>query len=118
VTGVIDPVARIRHILGRALEGCTFEAFHREGERALVLDSRRNGAHVGLRFLGLKTLHVDGSPEKGERLRLLGVSNPDGLLRTMMPAILRGPGQGTRVRIEAGKAKLEIVCEDVEWWED
>jgi hypothetical protein len=40
------------------------------------------------------------------------------LLGFLFPS-LRSPGRGyARVRIEAGAARLDIVCQDADWWED
>jgi len=56
----------------------------------------------------------------GSPLRLRDVGTPGrfGVLGVFFPG-MRGPGIGyTRVRIEAGAAQLEIVCQDAEWWEE
>ena len=115
----VDPLARVRNTLTSALRDCTYASSQNEG-RALVLDARRaNGKQVRLRFLGLKSSTTDTEPVAGAPLRLVSVGDPDSsVLRLFMPRVLRTPSHSARVRIEAGPAKLEIVCEDVEWWED
>jgi hypothetical protein len=116
---IIDPTVRVRQIVSRALQDCTFESSRRESDAVLVLDARRSdGKHVGLRFLGLKSSEVNEEPEAGSVLKLAGVSAPGGLLRLLAPPMLRPRSQTARVRIDAGKSRLEIVCEDVEWWEE
>jgi hypothetical protein len=117
----VDPKARLRGIISRAIQGCSYESSHKEdGDRVLVLEARRpDGARVGLRFLGLKSSETDSEPARGAPLRLRGVGDPSGsLLRLLLPSMLRTPPLAARVRIEAGSARLEIVCEDVEWWEE
>jgi hypothetical protein len=116
----IDPRARIRNIINRALSGSTYQASHKDGDRILVLEARRaNGKQVNVRFLGMKSSDTDTEPDRGAALKVVSVGEPDtSVLRVFMPRVLRVPSHAVRVRIEVGKAKLEIVCEDVEWWED
>jgi hypothetical protein len=116
----VDPRARIRNTLRAALTDCTYASSHKDGDHVLVLEARRaNGKQVNLRFLGLKSSDTDAEPAAGTPLKLLGVGDPDSsILRLFTPRMLRTPSHSARVRIEAGPAKLEIVCEDVEWWED
>jgi len=59
-------------------------------------------------------------PAVGDSLRLAGVGSGTGfsLVRLFFP-FLRSPAFGqARVRIEAGAARIEVVCQDAEWWED
>jgi hypothetical protein len=116
----IDPRARIRNILTAALNGCSYSSSHKDGDRVLVLEAlRANGKQVHVRFLGLKTSDTDTEPAIGAPLKLVSVGDSDSsLLRMFIPRVLRTASHSARVRIEAGPAKLEIVCEDVEWWED
>jgi hypothetical protein len=115
-----DPRLRIRNTLTQALSGTVYDSSRRDGDTVFVLRVRRaTGKTADLRFLGLKTCEVDMEPEIGSALTLRGVGSPDSsLLRLFVPRVLRGPSFSSRVRIDAGKARLEIVCEDVEWWED
>ncbi len=116
----VDPRARLRNVLSRALTGSTYVSSRREPDRVFVLEARRSGGKpVTLRFLGTSTTEADSDPDPGVALKLAGVDSTGGpWWRVLVARTARLPAHGTRVRIEAGKAKLEIVCEDVEWWED
>ena len=98
----IDSRARIRNIVRSAIEGCTYAASHKDGDRVLVLEARRaNGKQVSLRFLGLRSSDTDSEPAVGAPLRLASVGGPDSsLLRFFTPRVLRTPSHSARVRIE------------------
>jgi hypothetical protein len=115
-----DPRDRLRNTLRRALDGLEYVESHRDGDRVLVLSGRRaDGRRVQLRFLGLKDSESDSEIAAGSPLKLKSVGRPEkSVLSMFVPAIFKGPSHASRVRIEAGTAKLEIVCEDVEWLED
>ncbi len=115
----VDPQARLRNILKSALDGARYESWRRDGDRALILELKRaDGRPVTLRFLGVQDSEISGEAEKGAVLRLKSVASPASLLTLFTPRMFRTPSHAARVRIEAGAARLEIVCEDVEWWED
>jgi hypothetical protein len=114
-----DPYARIRNTLAKALGGCVYESSRAEGERVLVLEASRSGKAVRLRFLGVRRSETDAEPARGAPLTVKRVSEENASpWRLFIPRVLRTPSKGARVTIEAGSARLEIVCEDVEWWED
>ena len=115
---VIDHKDRIRHIVKSALDDTSFMSLEREAAASLVLKVRRsNGTGIGVRFLGVSESSSDVAPEPESRMVLRDVTGT-GPLWTILIPILRKPSYSVRVRIEAGAARLEIVCEDVEWWEE
>jgi hypothetical protein len=87
----------------------------------LTINGRRSGGRmVHLRFRGVQNAEATGTPEPGGPLRLVNVGSPGrfGILRLFFP-ILRFPSGGySRVTIGAGSARLDIVCQDAEWWQD
>lgn len=116
----VDLRSRLRNILRTALDGCAYESSRSDADGALLLEARRpDGRRVRVRFLGLKKSESDAEPGAGSVLKLKDVGDPDsGLARIFVPRLFRAPSHASRVRIDAGAARLEIVCEDVEWWED
>jgi hypothetical protein len=87
----------------------------------LVLEAARSdGTRVTIRFLGLHDSEANDPPAVGAPLRLRGIdtSNVGCLLLFALPFLSRVPRGTARVRIEAGATRLDIVCEDAEWWED
>lgn len=85
----------------------------------LVLHARRgDGRLVHLRFRGVKESSASAEPEPGSPLAVKGVGSATPFWSRFLPVFLRTASQASRVRIEAGAARLEIVCEDAEWWED
>src|SRR6266545_8079212 len=118
----VDSHARLRTIVSRALEGCTYESSTREeGGRLVVMARRPTGARVHLRFLGVQDSETTMPPEAGSRLHLVGVSSQRGawFWKLFRPNVFYHHSAGeVRVRIEAGTARMEIVCQDAEWWED
>jgi hypothetical protein len=111
---------RIRRMLSGALDGNTYESAWPEEDRALVMKvSKPDGRLIAVRFLGLKESESSAEPEVGSPVRLRGVGGTEAwIARVLVPRVLRPPAHAVRVRIEAGAARLEIVCEDVEWWEE
>jgi hypothetical protein len=83
----------------------------------LLHATRAGGGRVHVRFRGVKESTTDHDPNPGDPLRLKGVGGSP-LWAILVPPFLRTTTYSTRVRIDAGTARLEIVCEDVEWWED
>lgn len=114
------PQDRIRRILEGVLVDCTYEASRQEGDTNLVLHGRRkDGKDVFVRFRGVKDSDTDVQPERGAPLALKDVKRESvGFVSRFFP-IIKPPGPAhARVRIEAGSATLEIVCQDAEWWEE
>jgi hypothetical protein len=114
---------RMRRSLSNAIEGCLYESCHEEGPSVLVLEARRpEGQHVAVRFLGLQQWQGTREPDPGTPLRLLGVGSSLSGLRLILAMVnpfARPPiVMSSRVRIEAGGARLDIECQDIEWWQD
>ena len=117
-----DQRGRLERIVRNALDGSLYEASREEESgRMLVIEATRpEGKHVGLRFRGVKDSQSTETPAAGAPLMLRGVGSAErfSLLRVFFP-FFRTPGAGyARVRIDAGNARLEIVCQDAEWWEN
>ena len=117
-----DQRERLRRILGNALGGASYVASRpEEDERVLVIEARRaDGTAVFVRFRGVRRSEASAEPDAGSSLSVssVGSANRFSVVGLLFP-FLRGPGSGTmRVRIEAGAAHLDIVCEDAEWWEE
>jgi hypothetical protein len=113
-----DQRERLRRIVANALDGATYESSHEEEGRLLVFEVRRSGKPIVLRFRGVSKSDASEAPASGSTIRLLGVGSADKfwLLRLLFP-LPRAGSNSARVRIEAGAARLDIVCEDAEWWE-
>jgi hypothetical protein len=119
----VDPHSRLRTIVSRAVEGCLYESSTREegGGRLVIIARRTNGAKVHLRLLGVQDSESTALPETGSRLHLAGVSSQRGtwFWKLFLPNVFHHHSTGeARVRIKAGTALMEIVCQDAEWWED
>ena len=118
----IDPYARLRNIVTRALNGSVYEGSASQDQKQLVIEAKRpDGTRVHLRFLGVQESESTAEPEIGAPMRLLGVSSAEkfSILRLFRPRFPPPALTGeVRVRIEAGSARMEIVCQDAEWWED
>lgn len=87
----------------------------------LVVEARRpNGAHVTLRFRGVSNSEATSTPAPGSPLKLGGIGSTEGfsLAGFFFPFLRRATPGYARVRIDAGDARLEIVCQDAEWWEE
>ena len=123
MTSFTDQSGRLERIVSNALEGATFQSSHsEEGGRHLVIQARRpDGQLVTLRFRAVQDAEAISGTAVGSPLRLKSVSAgptgclPLGLFFPQFRGILRGV---CRVRIEAGGAQLDIVCQDAEWWEE
>jgi hypothetical protein len=122
--GFTDQRQRLRRIVENALDGATYEASHSEADgRLLVIEARRaGGQRIVLRFRGVRRSDADAMPAAGTTLRLQGVSADRvsciGVVIPIIGPILSRSSGASRVRIEAGATRLDIVCEDAEWWED
>jgi len=116
-----DQAGRIRRTIEHVLSGASFESAREEEEHKVVIEARRvDGRRVGVRFRGVQSSNAASVQEKGSTLKLRGVSSPGhgGVLGIFIPG-MRRPGIGyAHVRIEAGAAQLDIVCQDAEWWEE
>jgi hypothetical protein len=116
------PKNRIRRVVEGALEGTTFVSSQSEdGGKAVVIQARRtDGAQVGVRFRGVRESETTAEPAPGSplRVRKVGSGNKFSPLSFLLP-ILRPPGPAyARVTIEAGVSRIQIVCQDAEWWEE
>jgi hypothetical protein len=114
---------RLRMIVHNALDGTTFVASRSEdGGRHLVIEGRRgDGSLASVRFRAVSNAEATAGTAPGVPLKLKGVhSGPSGCLPLgwFIPAFRGIPRGVSRVRIEAGGARLDIICEDAEWWED
>lgn len=111
---------RLRRVVTNALADATYESSREEAGRLLVLEARRrsDGKQIVLRFRGVRQSDATNIPESGSDMRLVNVGPAEkfSLLRFFFPFARPGSG-AARVRIEAGAARLDIVCEDAEWWE-
>ena len=114
-----DQRERLRRVVRNAIDGCAYEASREEeGGRMLVIEARRpDGRRVGLRFRGVRSSEATAEPASGSTLRLGSVGGFS-LLRLLFPVHRPSGFESVRVRIEAGEARLDIVCEDAEWWEE
>jgi hypothetical protein len=124
--GFTDQRARLRRILDNALAGAIYDSSERESDaRVLVIHAHRgNGRAVTVTFRGVSDSEATAEPQPGASLRLKSVDLRRPALLALLDFILpfpqfRSPGSGyARVRIEAGAARLDIVCQDAEWWEE
>ena len=110
-------------IVGQALDGTTFlESHAEENGRHLVIEARRpDGRHTAVRFRAVTNAEATAGTAVGVPLKLRNVvSGPTGCLPLgwFLPALRGIPRGVSRVRIDAGDARLDIVCQDAEWWED
>lgn len=117
-----SPKDRIRRILEAALAGCTYVSSRNldDGSTLTLEALSSEGRQVNLRFRGVRESESTAVPEPGAAMSLksVGRGNKFSLLSTLLP-ILKPPSPSyARVRIDAGAARLDIVCQDVEWWED
>jgi hypothetical protein len=117
------PHERIRRILENALvPGCTYVSSRPENSGAVfvLLARRGDGKRVGVRFHGVRDADPNtGQPDPGAPLQLRSVKREGGSLLSRLFPLFKPPGpMYARVRIDAGPATLDIVCQDAEWWEE
>jgi hypothetical protein len=119
------PQDRVRRVLASALANCTFASSRSEdGGRSFVLLARRSdGRPVGVRFRGVRkdggAPTAERQPEAGAALSVKSVKREGGSLVSRLFPLIKPPGpMYARVRIDAGPATLDIVCQDAEWWEE
>jgi hypothetical protein len=119
-----DQGQRLRRILANSLEGSVYDSANAEdsGRMLLVKAHRPDGGVVNVRFRAVKDAEATRYPDEGSVMHVRGVDlDPGGCLSLVGLLIprFRGPGKGySRVRIDAGASRLEIICQDAEWWED
>ena len=114
------PHERIRRILDNALVGCTYVASQAEDGGLLVLEARRSdGRSINIRFRGVRESEMTSQPDPGAILAVKSVRREGLSLASRFFPLLKPPGpMYARVRIDAGPATLDIVCQDAEWWEE
>jgi hypothetical protein len=117
-----DQRGRLRRIVENALAGATYKSSHQEEEsRLLAIEAvRGDGQHVVVRFRGVRDSEATQTPQPGAAMKLLSVGSAArfSILSLLVPFIFRTPGSDyARVRIGVGAARLDIVCQDAEWWE-
>jgi hypothetical protein len=119
-----DQRQRLRRILANSLEGSVFDSADAQdgGAMLLVRAHRTGGRVVNVRFRAVKDAEATKYPDAGSAMHVRSVDMDAGgclsLVGLLIPRF-RGPGKGySRVRIDAGASRLEIICQDAEWWED
>ena len=119
-----DQRERLRRIVENALEGCTYDSSREEEGRLLLVEARRqaDGARVYLRFRGVERSEATADPAPGSAIRLGGVGAPrgSGILDFVIPfrRLFRPRSNALRVSLAVGSARIEVFCEDAEWWEE
>lgn len=118
-----DQSGRIGRIVSNALDGTSFVAsYPEEGGRHLVIEAMRPGGRkVGVRFRAVSDAEATAGTVVGSALQVRSVAGgPTGCLPLgwLFPQFRGIPRGVSRVRISAGNARLDIVCQDAEWWED
>jgi hypothetical protein len=115
---------RLRRIVSNALDGTTYQTSYIEEQerRHLVIEARRaDGRLVNVRFRAVKDSVATADVPAGAPLRLNSVAAGGGCLvpSRFFPHLFPNvPAGSARVRIRAGDVRLDIVCEDAEWFED
>lgn len=116
-----DQRGRLRRVVTSALQGTTY-ASSREEEagRLLVIEADKPGGYrVVLRFRGVRSAESTGDPVVGSPLRLQSVGAPGNFFQRLVESSLQKRlAAESRVTIQAGAARLDIVCQDAEWWEE
>ena len=117
-----DQRGRIRKILENALPGATYVSSVREteGSTLLLTGRRADGKRVNVRFRAVRESDASAEPPVGSALRLrkVGDATKFSLWRILIPFAYGHSPTYARVTIDAGDARLDIVCQDAEWWED
>ena len=126
--GFTDQNGRLRRILENSIEGCLYDSSETEagGSVVVIHAHRQNGGRVSLRFLGVQSSDETAQPHPGDVLSLRNVQTSGrGCLSALMfipffrlPPFGSPVADSARVTIAAGAARLDIVCQDAEWWED
>ena len=121
VPALLDPRDRLQRIISNALDRTTYESSREEESgRLLVIEARKtNGQRVVLRLRGVKSSESSSEPSTGGLLRLKGVGPPGNFLQRLAGWPFHKPFQAEyRVTIQAGTARLDVVCQDAEWWQE
>jgi hypothetical protein len=116
-----DQQGRIRKVLENALPGTAYVSSVRETEAStLLLTGRRAGKLVNVRFRAVRESDASAEPAAGSALRLrkVGDAAKFSFWRILLPIPHGHSPSYARVTIEAGDARLDIICQDAEWWED
>jgi hypothetical protein len=122
--GFTDQRGRLRRILENALQGALYDSSETEedGRRVVVHAHREGGQRVSVRFRAVASSDATAEPAAGDSMSVRSVDLAgSGCLSLLAFAVprFRSPGPGyARVRIDIGAARLDIVCQDAEWWED
>jgi hypothetical protein len=78
---------------------------------------RTDGRRIHLRFRGVTKSDATLEAVPGEALRLRSIGRATRF--SLLGLLFGGDSHGaSRVRIDAGKTRFEIVCQDAEWWEE
>jgi hypothetical protein len=112
--------SRLQRILENAVTDSTYWSSTVPQSRQLLLEMRRRGKRVNVLFRGVSDSSTQAEPEKGVPLKLSRIRGASGWSwRRLLPIpVPDRMAAAQRVTIAAGGAKLEIVCEDADWWED
>jgi hypothetical protein len=115
----VDLKARLRRIVSQALDGASYEASETEPGGMLVMHALRpDGSAVHVRFRGVRDSATTAWPQRGAPLRVKSVGSTESFFVFLLPRILRGPAPfAARIRLDAGGATIDLVCQDAEWWE-
>jgi hypothetical protein len=111
---------RLQRTLHNALAGATYRSSNAEEDgRMLVLEAARgDGRIVSVRFRGVSKSEATREPRSGSPLSIKAVTlRGRSLLALLLPSLRAIPAGSARVRIDIGGARLDIICQDAEWWE-
>ncbi len=115
-----DPHARLRTVVRTAFRDAMYESAEpKEGGQFIITGRRSDGRKVHVRFRGVTDAEASDPSLEGP-LSLASVRSAErfSLLRLRFPFGYHAPTVGSsRVRINAGKGTIEVVCQDAEWWE-
>jgi hypothetical protein len=115
-----ERVAMTTRRMGVAQRGHGSSVRESEGSTLLLTGRRADGKRVNVRFRAVRESDASAEPAAGSALRLQKVSDARkfSLWRILIPFPHGHSPSFARVTIEAGDARLDIVCQDAEWWED
>ena len=125
--GFTDQRARLRRILENSIEGCLYDSSETEedGQAVVIHAHRQSGEQISVRFRGVSSSDATVEPQPGDSVGLRNVKVTGGgcLSALMFIPFFRSPfgtpvADSARVTINIGAARLDIVCQDAEWWED